>query len=266
MRDERLGKTIGVALAVCLTCSTLVSSTVVVLGKIRAANERSARIRNMLLGLDLIEDGVDNEEAGEAVRPLLIELETGAAVPEERYYGKLNARAFDIRAMSTDPEYSREIPEEEDMAGIRRMPEYMAVYLLQESDGNRTYVLPVYGAGLYSVMYGYVALRDDLRTIEGIYFYEHGETPGLGAEIDNPEWKKKWKGKPAFDDDWNLKIEVVHGLVNASMPNARYKVDGLSGATYTTRGVDQLVRFWLGNKGYGPFLKRLRQEKEIGQT
>lgn len=266
MRDERLGKTIGVALAICLTCSTLVSSTVVVLGKIRAANERSARIRNMLQGLGLIGEDVDDEEAEKRVRPMLVELETGAVVPEERYQGKLNVRDFDIRAMASDPEYSREIPEEEDMAGIRRMPEYMAVYLMRENAAGRTYVLPVYGAGLYSIMYGYIALSDDLRTIEGIYFYEHGETPGLGAEIDNPLWKKKWKGRPAFDDDWNLKIEVVHGYVNATMPNARYKVDGLSGATYTTRGVDQLVRFWLGDNGYGPFLKRLRQEKASGQT
>lgn len=266
MPGESLRKTVGMALAVCLVCSSLVSTTVVVLGKLRAENERSTRIHRILLGLDLIERDAAPEGGEDLIEPLLIELETGAEVPKERYAETFTPTDFDIKAMSRDPDYSRELPEDQDLAGIRTIPRYMAVYLFRKSDGAGVYILPVYGSGLYSIMYGYVALRDDLRTIEAITFYEHGETPGLGAEIDNPLWKNKWKGKTAFDDDWNLKIEVVQGRVDASMPNARYHVDGISGATYTTRGVDQLVRFWLGSSGYGPYLNRLREEKKGGQT
>ena len=111
-------------------------------------------------------------------------------------------------------------------------------------------------------MFGFVALGSDLRTIEGFTFYEHGETPGLGGEVDNPNWKKTWQGKKAFGEDWEVKIEVIKGRVDPSSDKAKYQVDGLSGSTLTTRGVDYLVKFWLGDNGYGPFLKRLREESK----
>ncbi len=133
----------------------------------------------------------------------------------------------------------------------------MVVYIVVEEGKTSKFILPIYGRGLWSTMYGFMALDRDLKTIRGFTFYEHGETPGLGGEVDNPRWKATWEGKRAFDDEWNLKIQVIKGRVDSSSSEAIYQVDGLSGSTITTRGVNNLVRFWLGEDGYGPFLKKL---------
>jgi Na+-transporting NADH:ubiquinone oxidoreductase subunit C len=105
-----------------------------------------------------------------------------------------------------------------------------------------------------------LALADDLKTVKGFTFYEHAETPGLGGEVDNERWKKSWNGKQAFDTEGNLKLRVIKGIVDISRPEAQHQIDGLSGATLTSRGVDNLVSFWLGENGYGPLLKRLKED------
>ena len=114
-------------------------------------------------------------------------------------------------------------------------------------------------------MYGFVALGSDLNTIEGFAFYEHGETPGLGGEVDNPKWKALWNGKKAFGENGEVKIEVIKGRVTDSTPDASHKVDGLSGATITSRGVSGLLHYWLGENGYGPFLHRMKQRQQGGE-
>jgi len=121
-------------------------------------------------------------------------------------------------------------------------------------------ILPVYGKGVWSTMYGFIALNNDLTTVEGFSFYEHGETPGLGGEVDNPAWRRSWVGKKAFDDRGKVAIEVLKGAVDPLSPEAVHQIDGLSGASLTTRGVDKLVRYWLGEHGYGPYLGKLRRE------
>jgi Na+-transporting NADH:ubiquinone oxidoreductase subunit C len=98
-----------------------------------------------------------------------------------------------------------------------------------------------------------------MKTVRGLTFYEHGETPGLGGEVDNPRWKKSWKGKQAFDDAWNVKMTVIKGKVIPEKPEAIHQVDGLAGSTLTTRGVDNLVKYWLGANGYGPYLTKMRE-------
>ena len=120
-------------------------------------------------------------------------------------------------------------------------------------------ILPIEGKGLWSTLYGFIALAPDTTTIQGITFYEHGETPGLGGEVDNPTWKALWVGRRAYDDDWQPAIEVMKGFAGpaAEDPN---RVDGLSGSTLTARGVTNLVQFWLGENGFDPFLERLRAE------
>jgi Na+-transporting NADH:ubiquinone oxidoreductase subunit C len=133
----------------------------------------------------------------------------------------------------------------------------MVVYFIKENDKTEKIVLPVYGKGLWSTMFGFIALDKDLKTVKGFTFFQHGETPGLGGEVDNPRWKKIWNGKQAFDEGGNIRIKVIKGKVDASRPEAKYQIDGLSGATLTSRGVGNLVRFWLGENGYGPFLSRL---------
>jgi len=134
------------------------------------------------------------------------------------------------------------------------------IYKVKAEKGFSKLILPVYGKGLWSTMYGFIALDKNLRTIKGFTFYEHGETPGLGGEVDNPLWKKLWIDKQAYDLDGKVIIKVIKGKVSSNDLRADHLIDGLSGSTLTTRGVDNLVRFWLGENGYSPFLRHLKGE------
>ncbi len=152
------------------------------------------------------------------------------------------------------------MPSKKDLASIKRQAKFAAVYLVEEKGGIEKVILPVHGLGLWSTLYGFIALdAKDLTTIKGLVFYEHAETPGLGGEVDNPNWKALWNGKQAFDESGRVRIEVIKGSVNPGNSEARYQVDGLSGATLTARGVDNMLKYWLGENGFGPFLARLKE-------
>ena len=92
-------------------------------------------------------------------------------------------------------------------------------------------------------------LKSDLETVAGIGFYEHAETPGLGGEVDNPNWKASWVGKQAYNQG-DLDITVLKARADMSRAGSESQIDGLAGATLTTRGVDNLVRYWLGDQGF----------------
>lgn len=261
MPDESVKKTVTVALGVCIVCSVLITTAAVALRGIQLENKKLDRIANILIAGDLIvKDGNVRSIYEKKIEPRMIELSSGETVPEEKFTKDLNINDFDIKTMADDPEYGMPIPGDKDLGKIKRMPKYMVVYLVQENSKTEKVVLPIYGKGLWSTMYGFIALDKDLTTVRGFTFYEQAETPGLGGEVDNPRWKNSWKGKHVFDEQGNLKIEVIKGIVEVSRPEAKYEIQGLSGATLTSRGVDHLVRFWLGNDGYALFLKRLKEE------
>ena len=112
-------------------------------------------------------------------------------------------------------------------------------------------VLPIKGYGLWSTLYGFLALDKDAVTVRGITYYQHGETPGLGGEVDNPTWKAKWPGRKAYDESWAPALRVIKG--QAGPPSSSpHQVDGLSGATITSRGVNDMINFWLGESGFAP--------------
>ena len=254
-------KTIGVALAVCLVCSILVSTAAVSLSKIQKANKKADKLKNILSAGDLYSAGQDVEKVFEdKIVGEIIEVSTGKTIPEEEYTDKLNIETFDIKAMAKDPEYCINIANDRDIAQIKRIPKYMPIYKVTENEKIEKVILPIYGKGLWSTLYGFMALDKDLHTFKGFTFYEHGETPGLGGEVDNPRWKQLWQGKQAFDDQWEVRIKVLKGKVDPSSADAKYQIDGLSGSTITTRGIDNLVRFWLGEDGYGPLFQKLRKE------
>lgn len=261
MAVESIKRTIIVALGVCFVCSVLVSTAAVSLQSIQEENKRLDRIKNILIAGGLpVEDADMKAVYDDTIEPRMIDLSTGAALQESDLNGQVSIQSFDIRAMAGDPEFGKAIPEERDIAGIKRMPKYMVVYLAMQGGSMEKIILPIYGKGLWSTLYGFIALDRDLKTVRGITFYEHAETPGLGGEIDNSRWKNIWKGKQAFDENGTLRIEVIKGVVDTSRQKARYRIDGLSGATRTTHGVNALVRFWLGSDGYGPLLKKLEEE------
>ena len=132
-------------------------------------------------------------------------------------------------------------------------------------DGNdiSKVILPVHGPGLFSTLYGLLALEGDFSTVAGLTYYEHGDTPGLGGEVGNPDWQALWVGKAVFDDDGDVRLEVVKGSVDAASPNAIHQVDGLSGATLTSQGVTNMMQYWLGADGFGPFLARMESGEAL---
>ena len=260
MSNDSTKKTLLVALGVCFVASILVSTAAVGLKPRQENNKKLDLLKNILSAGNLYEEGIDIDKTyKENISAEIIDLKTGEVVPEEQHDAECNVDNFNVITMASSSEWGEDIPAKSDIAGIKRMPRAMVVYTVKNSDDKvDKYILPIYGKGLWSTLYGFVALDKDLHTIEGFTFYQHGETPGLGGEVDNPKWKAQWIGKQAYDKDGNLKIEVIKGIVDRSSDNAKYQIDGLSGATLTTRGVNNLVRFWLSKKGYGPFIDKLK--------
>ena len=138
---------------------------------------------------------------------------------------------FEPLAAAKDPELSRRLSASEDIASIRRLERYTTVYVVEKDGQLDTVILPVRGYGLWSTLHGFIALKGDLNTVVGMGFYQHAETPGLGGEVDNPKWTGQWPGKKIFDENGELKVQVVKGSVNPQSPDAEHQVDGLAGAT-----------------------------------
>lgn len=245
--------------AVCLICSTLVSVSAVSLRARQEVNRVLDRQEKVLAVSGLVGDGESlsadlvHERFATNIEPRIVNLETGEYVPES----EVDPTTFDQQKTMKNPDTSNEAPPNK--AGIRRIPNYALVYQVVE-DGNVTeLILPVEGKGLWSTLYGYLALDKDTTTIKGLTFYQHGETPGLGGEVDNPRWKALWPGRQAYDEDWNPEIRVIKGPAG-SPEEAPYSVDGLSGATITSNGVTHLLQFWLGENGFGPYLENFREK------
>ena len=188
------------------------------------------------------------------IQTRIVDLQSGA------FSSDFDVASFDSRVAAREPETRFVIPEGQDLAGIKAHSRYQDVYLVMDGDTLRQVILPVYGKGLWSTMYGFISLDADMTTVIGFAFYEHGETPGLGGEIDNPNWKELWPGKRIYDDQGKTRIEVVKGTVDRDSADAIYQVDGLSGATLTARGVGNLLQYWMGKNGYQPLLARLKRE------
>jgi len=239
----------AIVIAVCVVCSVLVSSAAVVLAPVQKQNALRIQQRQILQAAGLFDPSAGVEQQFARVTPRMVDLATGDYVD----YG--DPVDFDVAAESRRPGSSEAVPEDLDVAKIRRRPDAMPVYLVQRDGDVETVVLPVHGYGLWSTMYGYLALEGDGRTVKGITFYQHGETPGLGGEIDNPSWQAKWTGKQAIGDDGRVLIQVVKGEPRGE--GVEHQVDGLAGATLTARGVENMARYWLGEQGFGPYLARL---------
>ncbi len=250
-------RTLLVAFAVCLVCSLIVAGAAVLLKPIQTANQSIERKRIIVEIAGLMKPGFTVAQAYQQVEAEMIELSSGDVADV------FDLEDFDIAKVAKDAHLTIPLTRSEDLAQIRRKPRYLPVYRVNDDDGRlKTLILPVYGYGLWSTLYGYIALQEDIRTIQGLRFYQHGETPGLGGEVDNPRWLDLWEGKIAFDDNGEPRIELIRGTVGTATPDSDHKVDGLSGATLTSRGVTQLLQFWLGQEGFGPYLARLREERE----
>ncbi len=247
MAQESMGKTFLVATSVCVVCSVFVSTASVALKETQEKNKTLDKKKNILVAAGVSTEGDLEKLFEQSVEAKIIDIATG------EYVGDVDPNKLDERKAAKDPEQGRDIPGD-DKAGIRRQSKLQSVYF--SKDGERV-ILPVHGKGLWSTMYGFIALdRGDLNTIKSFAFYEHGETPGLGGEVDADSWKLSWIDKRAFDSEGKPAIKVVKGTAE---PGAVHEADGLAGATLTARGVQDLVRFWLDQDGYGPFLAKLKE-------
>ncbi|HDZ57560.1 MAG TPA: Na(+)-translocating NADH-quinone reductase subunit C [Pseudomonas xinjiangensis] len=251
-KKESVSRTIIVALMVCLVCSVVVSVAAVALKPIQVTNQIIDKQRNILLIAGLLEEGPSIGEQFEKITPRLVDLRTG------EYSDARDPLTYDQQLAAKNPEMSARLTSEEDIASIRRREHYATVYLVENEEGIETVILPIHGYGLWSTLYGFIALEGDLNTIVGLGFYQHGETPGLGGEVDNPNWRELWQGNLVYDDEGEVAVELVKGTVDPRNPDAQYQVDGLAGATLTSRGVENLVRFWMGESGFRSYLQNLR--------
>ena len=254
MSNDTVGKTLTVAFALCVVCSVVVSLSAVLLKPLQQENKELDRKKNILAAAGLLHPGVSIAEAFKKIDAKLVDFDTGEYVDEPA------AQTYDQRRAAADPETSIMLKDGEDIASIKRRANVGLVYLARNASGEVDHIiLPVKGYGLWSTLYGFLALEADAVTVAGLGFYEHAETPGLGGEVDNPNWKAQWKGKKILTEQGEPAIQMYKGVVTASTPGGEYKFDALSGASLTSRGVENLLRFWVGDLGYGPYLKRVQQ-------
>jgi len=242
-------KTIFVAVTLCLVASMIVSAAAVALRPTQEANRLKDKQVNVLQVAGVYEEGINVTEAFAAFEPHLLDIKTG------EFTDKFDIATFEELAAKDDPSVVKDISD--DPAGLGgKQQMYRVVYLLRDADGGLDKViLPVEGYGLWSTLYGFIAVEENANDIFGLQFYQHGETPGLGAEVDNPRWKDLWKNKKLFTDKGELAITVAK---TAPPAGKDYHIDGLAGATLTSVGVDNLIKFWMGEQGYGPFLERVK--------
>lgn len=256
--QRNVAYTLIFAALVCIVCAVVVSGAAVSLKERQTANATLDKQKNVLLAAGLAQEGEPlSEEAVQerfaSIEMKVIDLASGEELPD------VDPRTFDQQDLARDPASSRAV--ERNPAQVQRVPDRALVYEKYSDDGSLDMViLPVEGQGLWSTLYGFIALDADLNTVRGLTFYQHGETPGLGGEVDNPRWKALWPGREVFGREGEPQIEVIKG--RAGPPEqAPHEVDGLSGATITSRGVTHLLRFWLAESGFGPYLQRLAAEQ-----
>jgi Na+-transporting NADH:ubiquinone oxidoreductase subunit C len=258
MQRESVMRSLIVATCLCIVCSVLVSSAAVSLKPLQEKNKLEQMWQDVLKVAGRYQEGVPVEEQfRKQVESRLVDLETGQYVDQST----LPKEAADAKVASRDPELSISLPQEEDLAGLKRRERYSKVFLVKDDQGHvEQVILPVRGKGLWSTMYGFLSLETDLKTVHGITFYDHAETPGLGGEIETEKFRDQWQGKLVRDPDGKPHFEFVRGSVDPNDPKAEYKIDGIAGATITTRGVVEMIRFWMGPQGFQPFL-----EKQAGE-
>ena len=251
---DTIGKTITVAVLLCVVCSVIVSAAAVLLKPIQVANKELDRKSNILAAANIDYAGQDVIKLfDERIKTKIVDMETG------KYTDAVDAATYDANKAAKDPALSVKLDRSTDIASIKRQAKYMPVYMVEKDGQIEKVVLPVHGYGLWSTLYGFLALEGDLNTVIGLGFYAHAETPGLGGEVDNPKWKALWPGKKVYPEgSIEPKLGLIKGSAIPGAPGAEHQIDGLAGATLTSIGVTNLVQFWMGENGYATFLANLK--------
>jgi Na+-transporting NADH:ubiquinone oxidoreductase subunit C len=269
LNKDSTANTFLVATVLCLVCALVVSSAAVALKSTQANNVQLDRKKNILKVTGFTEEEI---KAGGGITELfasrfettIIDMRTGEeAVDEakaamEKAKGKelpnIKATYDQLWASKRPPEsgLSTKLEKKQDVPGIKKRENFSHVFMLKSEDGSSVekFVFPVRGMGLWSMMQGYLAVEPDFQTVAGLTFYQQAETPGLGGEVENPNWKAKWPDKKIFDAEGQVALSVSKGDQTAN----DYGVDALSGATITSNGVSNMLEFWMGEDGFGPYI------------
>ncbi|WP_068083853.1 Na(+)-translocating NADH-quinone reductase subunit C [Polycladidibacter stylochi] len=242
-------RTIAITVVLCLFCAMIVSAAAVMLKPQQELNKTLDKKVNILKVAGLYKEGINVDEVYKSVEPRVVDLKSGKFVKD------IDAASFDQRKAAKNPATSTKLVN--DPASIKRQAKQASVYLIRNDAGDiERIILPVHGYGLWSTLYGFIALNADGNDIYGLRFYQHGETPGLGAEVENPKWMAQWPGKKVYGDNGDVRITVS----KTAGPDAdKFHIDALAGATLTSRGVDNLVKFWMGEQGFQLFLDNLKK-------
>lgn len=260
-------RTMIVAAVLCLVCSVAVSVAAVSMKPRQLENIAIDRNKNILMAANLFDPAKDSDadaiERFKNVQTRLIDLKKGvfASDADLKAAGIDDVAAYDAHKAAKDETLGYALMGDNDLARIGRLPKFAKIYLINDDSGAlKNVVLPINGYGLWGQIYGFITLKADLNTIEGISFYQHKETPGLGALITEPRWRAQWNNKTAFDDSGKLVTGVVKS--GTPKPNPNY-VDGVTGATITSMGVNNMIQFWFSEQAYKPFLDNLRQNPQL---
>jgi Na+-transporting NADH:ubiquinone oxidoreductase subunit C len=258
MRKDSPLRALLTVLVTAVVCSSIVSGSVVLLRPIQLNNQLLARSGNVLqlTGLLPADDAITDEALLDLFKGLdarVVDIDAAELDSEFDPY------TFDSRKAATDPELSVAVPPEHDRASLGRRSRYATVYLVWKDGELERVVLPIYGAGMWSMLYGYISLHADFNTIAGVMFYEQNETPGLGDHIAKPHWQARWVGKQLYDEQGEMLFRIAEGPVTEGSSGAHYQVDALTGATITANAVTALMRYWFGPNGYAPLLERMRE-------
>ena len=245
-KKESLGKTVGIVVAVCLVCSIVVSGAAVGLRSLQQTNADLDKKSNILNAAGLYKMGMSNKEIESVydskVEPRFVNLDEGTFVEAPK-------PDYDMYKAAKETEYSTKVTNSN--VGFQRRPNVASVYLVRDDAGDVSrIILPVHGSGLWDLMYGFLAVDADGQTVRELIYYQQKETPGLGGEVQNPAWQDKWDGKELYENG-----EVAIRVVKNANPSNPHTIDALSGATLTSNGVENTIRYWVGEQGFGQFLK-----------
>lgn len=261
--NDTVGKTIFIVVALCFVCSVIVSSVAVLL---KPKQQENIKLDKQIFILEAA--GFDNNTSdgkpyvrllskqeiqqtyAKYISPRIVDLTTGL------YVDSLNPESYNQAKAARNIETA--IIPKNDIAKVKQIAKDELVYLVRNDQGQyENVILPIHGAGLWSTMYAFVALEPDLNTVKSLVYYQQGETPGLGGEVQNPNWQKLWQGKKVYDKAGQVALHVTKIPSETKTP---YGVDALSGATLTSNGVTNSFVFWFGDQGFKPYLTVLKKE------
>ena len=266
MNKDSPQKAIIVVLVTALVCSIMVSVAAISLRPIQLAHKLLERARHVvqLTGLAPADAGTLSDDE---LLTLFTQLDARVVnIDDGTFAQDIDAATFDQRKAANDSERSVVIPTESDIARLGRRSRFAIVYIVWEGGQLKRIVLPMHGQGMWSTLYGYIALDADLNTIADASFFEHAETPGLGDQIMRVEWLAQWQGRKLLDEAGTTRFRVATGRVEPGSQAARHEVDALSGASVTANGVTGLVNYWFGAHGFQPFLQGLRETPPVKQS